>query len=1080
MAEKNSNHLFPVDEVAVTEGAEASKRLEREVATYTGTGSRTGGTRATSGTTGARPSAAISASITIVSSIVPATTGKAYRLEPDGTLTKHVIASITHANGLTVEVPTAAEMMKVLRQTTAATNQALILDSLRNNDDKAFEIVTEDKLTNLLGRRVGEKGVYEVGGRRVAARVKRGMQPSIWVLLDADNPEGMPDEWKALTLAERLARLEKLLPGISTCERVEYRGSSARVVKGSGAPGERTHALIRVSHPSKIEVVREYLKIETVNEDLSFPSPRYSRKDPGKTVGHEQRTLIDLAVLLSGRLVFNAIPDVSKAPGYSVVDAGIRLVNSGGGALDIGGVRLPDAAALTLYRKKAGMTVSFGGGASLHSIVPGPLTAQTEIERRGVVKTLVEWTADMKPGDKLRCETPFRASSSEAAFIKIGDDGDVFLHDVGTSTTYPLTPTFPDDQKDDERVQKTAGSGPSPAEEEAPDETDEVIIARRMPDIDPKAFYGPLATIVEAATKASEATKVGVAAQVIAQVSMCLRPFYAPLGDQRLPLNVFLLQVGPSGVGRKGTSAAFADDHLAPMICDVANGRILSFLAAADAADHDAARRAAKDAKAQIDWIRGLTPTSLAEADAEIASLQAKKKATEGEIGAYRARLGAKHYSPTARRGYEEIIAKGEEKAEDIEEQIAAIAEKRTRMADALADPKRSLDQAVQAHADATSALAALPAPVTLEPWQELFGALAEPPVTLRGVSSGEGLIYAIRDAREGQGEDEQRNDPGIAEKRLLVNLSEFGSVLALVRRPGSTLSAVIRNIYDCVTIETGAKVSPARCKEPYGSISASITPFELTGLLFDEKDLAASADNGLGNRFLYLYVARDKLVAIPAPTEGRDDLTRKVAENVKQVYAGLKPGGAFLSTPIEFTPDAEALYAREIYPRLDGLQAASANAARLFGRMTTNCRKLAAILAVINGESQISVGALLAAAAWVEYAAATVNAVASTVGDRRSMQQLRQDGEAILNALDDLATNLIGPVPARDARRKTGLDGSRFKAAVASLQAQAPSPIVVTEEDYVSGTGVKKTKSMLGLPPTPLAPDIRKEKEEV
>jgi hypothetical protein len=601
-----------------------------------------------------------------------------------------------------------------------------------------------------------------------------------------------------------------------------------------------------------------------------------------------------------------------------------------------------------------------------------------------------------------------------------------------------------------------------------------------MPDINPKAFYGPLATIAEAATKKSEATKVGVAVQVIAQVSVCLRPFYAPLGDQRLPLNVFLLQVGPSGVGRKGTSAAFADDYLAPMICDVANGRILSFLAAADAADHDAARQAALDAEAHINWVRGLTNNDLSRADADIANLDAGLAATEGEVASCRARLAAKPYAPATRRQYEKIIASHEGKIATLNEQIAALKAKRSRIADVLADPKSALDEAVQAHSAALAAITALPAPVTLEPWQELFGALAEPPVTLRGITSGEGLISAIRDPRNGQGEDDQRDDPGVSEKRLLVNLSEFGSVLALVRRPGSILSPIIRNIYDCVTIETGAKVSPVRCKEPYGSISASITPSELRGLLFDDKDLAASADNGLGNRFLYLYVARDKLVAIPAPTEGRDDLTRKVAENVKQVYAALKPGGAFLSTPIEFTPDAGALYVREIYPRLDGLQAASANAARLFGRMTTNCRKLAAILAVINGESRISIGALEAAAAWVEYGAATVNTVASSVGDRRHMQQLRQDGEAILNALDDLATNLIGPVSARDARRKTGLDGSRFKAAVASLQAQAPSPIVVTEEDYVSGTGVKRRKSMLGLPPIPLAADIRKEEEEV
>jgi hypothetical protein len=273
----------------------------------------------------------MSTAITIVTSIVPSTTGKAYRLEPDGNLTKHVIASIAHANAVTVEVRTADEMMKVLHQTTDTTNQALILDSLGNNDGKPFEIVTKAELTSLLGRRVGERGVYEINGRRVAARLKRGMQPSIWALLDADNPEGMPDELKNLTLAERLARLEKLLPRISSCERIELRSSSARVINGSGLPGERTHALIRVSDPSKIEVVREYLKIETVNEGLSFRSPRYSSKEPGKIVGYGQRTLIDLAVLLSGRLVFNAKPDVSNAPGYSVIDAGIRLINPGCG-----------------------------------------------------------------------------------------------------------------------------------------------------------------------------------------------------------------------------------------------------------------------------------------------------------------------------------------------------------------------------------------------------------------------------------------------------------------------------------------------------------------------------------------------------------------------------------------------------------------------------------------------------------------------------------------------------------------------------------------------------------------------------
>jgi hypothetical protein len=296
----------------------------------------------------------------------------------------------------------------------------------------------------------------------------------------------------------------------------------------------------------------------------------------------------------------------------------------------------------------------------------------------------------------------------------------------------------------------------------------------------------------------------------------------------------------------------------------------------------------------------------LLRANADIANLVAELAATEGEVAACRAMLAAKRYAPATRRQYQEVIADHEEKIATLNEQIAALKAERSSIADVLADTKLALDNAVQAHNDAVAVIRALPAPITVQPWQELFGALAEPPVTLRGVSSGEGLIYAIRDARDGHGGAAQRSGRhGKAPARQFERV-RFGIGVGQAARI-DPLGDYPQHL-DCVTIETGAKVSPVRCKEPYGSISASITPFELTGLLFDEKDLAASADNGFGNRFLYLYVARDKLVAIPAPTEGRNDLTRKVAENVKQVYAALKPRGAFLSTPIEFTPDAKAL----------------------------------------------------------------------------------------------------------------------------------------------------------------------------
>ena len=38
-------------------------------------------------------------------------------------------------------------------------------------------------------------GIVEHEGRRVAARLKAGMDPSSWVPCDADNPPGIPPEW---------------------------------------------------------------------------------------------------------------------------------------------------------------------------------------------------------------------------------------------------------------------------------------------------------------------------------------------------------------------------------------------------------------------------------------------------------------------------------------------------------------------------------------------------------------------------------------------------------------------------------------------------------------------------------------------------------------------------------------------------------------------------------------------------------------------------------------------------------------------------------------------------------------------
>ena len=330
------------------------------------------------------------------------------------------------------------------------------------------------------------------------------------------------------------------------------------------------------------------------------------------------------------------------------------------------------------------------------------------------------------------------------------------------------------------------------------------------------------------------------------------------------------------------------------------------------------------------------------------------------------------------------------------------------------------------------------------------------------GVSTGEGLIELIRDPGTKPGLRGPVDDPGVANKCLFLNLDELGSVLAVIMRPGATLSSILRTMWDCSVTELINKNSPTRCKEPYVTISASITPGELMGRLFDKRDAASSADNGFANRFLYLWVQRDKLKARPLATPGLDAMMDAIAGNIFSVYETLKPEGAFLSTPIDFSAQAYARYEPE-YPRIANLKAAGRRAAKLIERLPVYLRRVAAILAVMNGEHEISEGALEAAIAWIEYAAGTVNAIAATAADRKRTKILADDGETILAALKTLGGD-VKPVSSREVQRKTRLDKTRFDAAIAELTAQGPAPIVVSEEIFVSGHATRRPRAMLAL----------------
>jgi hypothetical protein len=126
----------------------------------------------------------------------------------------------------------------------------------------------------------------------------------------------------------------------------------------------------------------------------------------------------------------------------------------------------------------------------------------------------------------------------------------------------------------------------------------------------------------------------------------------------------------------------------------------------------------------------------------------------------------------------------------------------------------------------------------------------------LHGLSSGEGLIYAVRDRIEGENKKGEPIvlDEGVEDKRLLVLEAELAGVLMVMSREGNTLSPVIRQAWDDGALQTLTKNSPMKATEAHVSIVGHITKAELLRHLTETE-----AANGFANRFMWLMVKRSK-----------------------------------------------------------------------------------------------------------------------------------------------------------------------------------------------------------------------------
>lgn len=216
----------------------------------------------------------------------------------------------------------------------------------------------------------------------------------------------------------------------------------------------------------------------------------------------------------------------------------------------------------------------------------------------------------------------------------------------------------------------------------------------------------------------------------------------------------------------------------------------------------------------------------------------------------------------------------------------------------------------------------------------------------LTGLSSGEGLIWAVRDP--------SAQDPGITDQRLLVIEPEFASPLKASAREISTLSPTLRCAWDGRPLAILTRTAPARSTQAHIALIGHITQDELR-----RHTTHLELSNGYLNRILIIACRRQRLL----PEGGHHDplhgtgLTRSLAATLKHAQA---------AGQIPLDPDARARWHdayRHLARPLPGVLG------QITARAEAHTIRLALIYALADGKRHIATQHLDAALALHDYA---------------------------------------------------------------------------------------------------------------
>jgi hypothetical protein len=266
------------------------------------------------------------------------------------------------------------------------------------------------------------------------------------------------------------------------------------------------------------------------------------------------------------------------------------------------------------------------------------------------------------------------------------------------------------------------------------------------------------------------------------------------------------------------------------------------------------------------------------------------------------------------------------------------------------------------------------------------------------GLSSGEGMIYHVRDA--------EGNDPGEPDKRLLIIESEFASALTAMERQGNTLSPKIRDAWDHGTLSPMTKRDRLTATGAHICIVGHITPEELRRSLS-----VTERASGFANRFLFALVKLSRYIPSGkgVPPSVLDPYITRFARTIRCAQT---------LQELARDTEAETLWAK-VYPQL--VQEPPGLTGAMLGRGAAQVLRLSFIYALLDeAESQrkdpaIRVPHVLAALAVWEYCRASViHIFGDAVGDPVADRLLR-----VIKQGPQTDTNLYEVLGKRDGGRK-------------------------------------------------------------